>query len=101
MISIMLSYLYGLHGTHTLDSLVHKFGLVLIFLGCIAPLCDPMEDGVISLSEPIIAILHALQSLITDSCDAEYYMSLVEECGGQLMQFMCMVTLAIKFHLSL
>ena len=52
-----------------------------------------MEDRVISLSEPIIAILQALQSLIADSCDAEYHMSLVEECGGQLMQFTCMVTL--------
>ena len=50
-----------------------------------------MENRVIILSEPIIAILQALQSLITDSCDAEYH--IMEECGGQLMQFTFMVTL--------
>ena len=57
--------------------------------GCIAALCAHINDRLIFGSAPIIAILEVLQSLISDSYepDAEYHMSLVEECGGQLMQF--------------
>ena len=56
--------------------------------GCIAALCARINDESFFGSEHVIAILKTLQSLITDSCepDAEYHMSLVEECGGQLMQ---------------
>ena len=68
-------------------------GLLLLWIryavsqGCIATLCACINDRRDILSAPIIAILEVLQSLITDSYepDAEYHMSLVEECGGQFM----------------
>ena len=68
--------------------------------GCIATLCACIKDRHDLLSAPIIAILQALQSLITDFCepDAEYHMSLVEECGGQ---FMLCIYCTFTFHLIL